>query len=85
MLSRDKIKHAGLREGQDCSNGEWITMGVVIVRDPADGVVEDFNNILWRVFEIVCRTLLARIPQAPWEMPSGLMYSFRGLRRADVI
>lgn len=66
-----------LWNGHDCSNGQWIAMSVMTVRDSTDGMAENLDRRLRNVFVIAGRACLAEILQVPWHLLPRFDIQFR--------
>lgn len=69
-------KSQGGEDGHQRSTGERMAESVVMVRDSADGVAEDFSRRLRNVLVLVGRTRFAEILQVPGEPLTSLDVQF---------
>jgi hypothetical protein len=70
--SQDRRERATLRQGHDRPEGQWGTVGVVAIRDPADRMAQDLHRRLGDMLVIVCRAGLPQVLQLPGLLSAGL-------------
>ena len=62
-----------LRQGHDCFEREWVSMGVVPIRHAADRVTENLNRRFRHVFVVVRRRSFPEILQNPEPFFTGMV------------